>query len=196
MPLCIPVYTTDQIWIAFAFGDHTVKAGVDNCGRGPPDWPTMMFFILQCSPLQGSLYSVYHCLADFWEDGKTDIKDGNVTNSCIGRTVTNRPPDDGFMRRSVQKGEDKYLIFSGCTLIVWVCLTRIIHKEWKMILLEKQLEKYQSAHNEQEEKDLMVIQKLLAQESDIFERSCLFAHMTASAWVSESGKTKVIDGVS
>ena len=51
-----------------------------------------------------------------------------------------------------------------------------------MILLEKQLEKYQP-YNEQEEKDLMVIQKLLAQESDIFERSCLFAHMTASAWV-------------
>ena len=45
-----------------------------------------------------------------------------------------------------------------------------------MILLEKQLEKYQP-YNEQEEKDLMVIQKLLAQEPDIFERSCLFAHL-------------------
>ena len=60
-----------------------------------------------------------------------------------------------------------------------------------MILLEKQLEKYQP-YNEQEEKDLMVIQKLLAQESDIFERSCLFAHMTASAWVVNREKTKVL----
>ena len=60
-----------------------------------------------------------------------------------------------------------------------------------MILLEKQLEKYQP-YNEQEEKDLMVIQKLLAQESDIFERSCLFAHMTASAWVVNWEKTKVL----
>ena len=60
-----------------------------------------------------------------------------------------------------------------------------------MILLEKQLEKYQP-YNEQEEKDLMVIQKLLAQEPDIFERSCLFAHMTASAWVVNREKTKVL----
>lgn len=42
----------------------------------------------------------------------------------------------------------------------------------------------------------MVIQKLLAQEPDIFERSCLFAHMTASALGGESGKNKGVDGVS
>ena len=61
-----------------------------------------------------------------------------------------------------------------------------------MILLEKQLEKYQP-YNEQEEKDLMVIQKLLAQESDIFERSCLFDCICLGG---ESGKNKGVDGVS
>ena len=60
-----------------------------------------------------------------------------------------------------------------------------------MISLEKQLEEYQP-YNEQEEKDLALIQKLLAQEPDIFDRSCLFAHMTASAWVVNREKTKVL----
>ena len=60
-----------------------------------------------------------------------------------------------------------------------------------MISLEKQLEEYQP-YNEQEEKDLALIQKLLAQEPDIFDRSCLFAHMTASTWVVNREKTKVL----
>ena len=53
-----------------------------------------------------------------------------------------------------------------------------------MILLEKQLEKYQP-YNEQEEKDLMVIQKLLP----VCPYDCICLG-------GESGKNKGVDGVS
>ncbi len=60
-----------------------------------------------------------------------------------------------------------------------------------MILLEKQLEEY-APYNEQEERDLALIRKLLVQENGIFDRSCLFAHMTASAWVVNQERNKVL----
>lgn len=59
------------------------------------------------------------------------------------------------------------------------------------MLLQHQLEQYQP-FNEQEAKDLELIQILLLQEKDIFERSCRFAHITASAWVVNPNRDKVL----
>ena len=57
--------------------------------------------------------------------------------------------------------------------------------------LVNQLEKYKP-FNEQEERDREVILKMLQSEKDIFYRTNLCAHMTASAWVVNRERTKTI----
>lgn len=57
--------------------------------------------------------------------------------------------------------------------------------------LIRQLEKL-TPWNEQESVDRDVILNLLRQEPDIFERSCLTAHMTASAWVLDRNHCQVL----
>lgn len=57
--------------------------------------------------------------------------------------------------------------------------------------LVNQLEKYKP-FNEQEMRDREVILKMLQSEKDIFYRTNLCAHMTASAWVVNRERTKTI----
>lgn len=57
--------------------------------------------------------------------------------------------------------------------------------------LIKQVTKYQP-YNEQEENDKIVILNQLQTMKDIFSRDNKIAHMTASAWVVNSDKTKVL----
>ena len=57
--------------------------------------------------------------------------------------------------------------------------------------LISQLEKY-TPFNEQEERDKNTILNLLKTQPDIFERSNLIAHMTASAWVVNKDRSKVL----
>ena len=56
--------------------------------------------------------------------------------------------------------------------------------------LISQLEKY-TPFNEQEERDKGIILNLLKTQPDIFERSNLIAHMTASAWVVNKDRSKI-----
>ena len=57
--------------------------------------------------------------------------------------------------------------------------------------LISQLEKY-TPFNEQEERDKNTILNLLKTQPDIFERSNLIAHMTASAWVVNKDRSKIL----
>ena len=57
--------------------------------------------------------------------------------------------------------------------------------------LIKQIESY-CPYNEQEETDRQMILKCLKEEEDIFDRGNCLAHMTASAWVVNPGRTKVL----
>ena len=57
--------------------------------------------------------------------------------------------------------------------------------------LISQLEKY-TPFNEQEERDKGIILNLLKTQPDIFERSNLIAHMTASAWVVNKDRSKIL----
>lgn len=57
--------------------------------------------------------------------------------------------------------------------------------------LIKQIESY-CPYNEQEEADRQMILKCLKEEEDIFDRANCLAHMTASAWVVNPGRTKVL----
>lgn len=57
--------------------------------------------------------------------------------------------------------------------------------------LISQLEKY-TPFNEQEERDKNTILNLLKTQLDIFERSNLIAHMTASAWVVNKDRSKIL----
>ena len=57
--------------------------------------------------------------------------------------------------------------------------------------LIKQIESY-CPYNEQEEADRQMILKCLKEEEDIFDRGNCLAHMTASAWVVNPGRTKVL----
>lgn len=57
--------------------------------------------------------------------------------------------------------------------------------------LVRQIEEY-CPYNEQEEADRRIILKCLREEDDIFDRGNGLAHMTASAWVVNSGRTKVL----
>lgn len=57
--------------------------------------------------------------------------------------------------------------------------------------LIKQIESY-CPYNEQEEADRQMILKCLKKEEDIFDRGNCLAHMTASAWVVNPGRTKVL----
>ena len=59
---------------------------------------------------------------------------------------------------------------------------------WDLI---KQIENY-CPYNEQEETDRRLILKCLREEEDIFDRGNCLAHMTASAWVINPGRTKVL----
>jgi len=55
----------------------------------------------------------------------------------------------------------------------------------------RQVTEYQP-YNEQEEKDKLLILKLLKEREDIFSRDNEIAHMTASAWVVNKDKSKVL----
>lgn len=57
--------------------------------------------------------------------------------------------------------------------------------------LISQLEGY-TPFNEQEERDKGVILSALKTQPDIFERSNLIAHMTASAWVVNKDRSKIL----
>ena len=57
--------------------------------------------------------------------------------------------------------------------------------------LISQLEEY-TPFNEQEERDKGVILNALKTQPDIFERSNLIAHMTASAWVVNKDRSKIL----
>ena len=57
--------------------------------------------------------------------------------------------------------------------------------------LISQLEKY-TPFNEQEERDKNTILNLLKTQPDIFERSNMIAHMTASAWVVNKDRSKIL----
>ena len=57
--------------------------------------------------------------------------------------------------------------------------------------LIKQIESY-CPYNEQEETARQMILKCLMEEEDIFDRGNCLAHMTASAWVVNPGRTKVL----
>ena len=60
-----------------------------------------------------------------------------------------------------------------------------------MILLEKQLEKYQP-YNEQEEKDKALILGWIRDNENAFSRKNTVAHITASAWVVNKDRSKVL----
>lgn len=57
--------------------------------------------------------------------------------------------------------------------------------------LLRQLEEYRP-FNEQEERDRNIIIRCLKEEKDIFTRDNAMAHMTASAWVVNRERTKVL----
>ena len=57
--------------------------------------------------------------------------------------------------------------------------------------LLRQLEEYHP-YNEQEERDRNIIIRCLKEEKDIFTRDNAMAHMTASAWVVNRERTKVL----
>lgn len=57
--------------------------------------------------------------------------------------------------------------------------------------IAKEIEAYRP-FNEQEERDRAVLLKLLAGPEDLFTRENLTAHMTASAWVVNEGRDKVL----
>ena len=60
-----------------------------------------------------------------------------------------------------------------------------------MMDLLRQLEEYRP-FNEQEERDRNIIIRCLKEEKDIFTRDNAMAHMTASAWVVNRQRTKVL----
>ncbi len=60
-----------------------------------------------------------------------------------------------------------------------------------MRTLEQQLKEYHP-YNEQEERDLAVIRSMLEAQPDIFTRENLVAHMTASSWLVNSARDKVL----
>ncbi len=60
-----------------------------------------------------------------------------------------------------------------------------------MRTLEQQLKEYHP-YNEQEERDLEVIRSMLDAQPDVFTRENLVAHMTASSWLVNSARDKVL----
>ena len=60
-----------------------------------------------------------------------------------------------------------------------------------MRTLEQQLKEYHP-YNEQEERDLAVIRSMLDAQPDVFTRENLVAHMTASSWLVNSARDKVL----
>lgn len=60
-----------------------------------------------------------------------------------------------------------------------------------MRTLEQQLKEYHP-YNEQEERDLAVIRSMLDAQPDIFTRENQVAHMTASSWLVNSARDKVL----
>lgn len=61
--------------------------------------------------------------------------------------------------------------------------------------LYQQIQKY-CPYNEQEEKDKAGILAFLNTNADAFDRENNVAHMTASAWVVNRDRSKVLDGLS
>lgn len=57
--------------------------------------------------------------------------------------------------------------------------------------IKKQIEAYQP-YNEQEEQDKELILTCLEEDKDIFSRESRLAHMTASAWIVNKDRTKVL----
>lgn len=57
--------------------------------------------------------------------------------------------------------------------------------------LEKQLESY-TPFNEQEARDLNVILRCLCEQPNVFTRQSELAHLTASAWIVNADRTKVL----
>ena len=59
--------------------------------------------------------------------------------------------------------------------------------------LKEQIENYKP-YNEQEEKDKEIILKYINTFDDVLTRNNEFAHFTASAWVVNKEKTKILPG--